>query len=267
MFVLLDNLFIFARYKIKFNMNNNFFKNRRTIRSYSNQQIDEVTLNSILEDAMRAPTTGNMQLYSVIITRDPKMKKLLAPTHFNQPTVENCSVMLTVCADINRFVKWCNVSNATPGFDNLQSLTAAFLDATIFAQQVVTIAEMKGIGTCYLGTVTYNAPQIAKILNLPKLVIPVACITMGYPQITPELCERLPLDAIAHSEHYRDFSNDEITQLYKAKDEFEPNAKFIKDNNKQTLAQVFTDVRYTKVANETFSKIFIDFIREQGFTI
>lgn len=248
-------------------MNTEFFNNRRTVRVYDNRDIDDNTLNDILEKAMRAPTTGNMQLYSVIVTRDPEMKKRLAPTHFNQPTVENCSVMLTVCADINRFKQWCKVSNATPGFDNFQSLISAFLDAAIFAQQITTIAEMNGIGTCYLGTVTYNAPQIAEILDLPKSVIPVACITIGYPKTLPDLCERLPLEAIAHKETYTHFSDEEIRSLYKAKDEFPPNAKFIEENGKASLAQVFTDVRYTKEANETFSRIFLDFIRRQGFEI
>lgn len=248
-------------------MENKYFSQRRTVRSYSDRSITEETLNNIIEQAMRAPTTGNMQLYSVIVSRDEDMKKRLAPTHFNQPTVTNCQVVLTVCADFNRFVHWCKVSDATPGYDNFQSFTTAMVDAIIFAQQIVTIAEMQGIGTCYLGTVTYNAPQIAEILNLPKRVIPVACITMGYPASDSSQCERLPLEAVMHCEQYHHYSDEEIIELYKAKDDFESNQKFISENGKQTLAQVFTDVRYTKEANETFSKIFLDFIRAQGFEI
>lgn len=248
-------------------MENNYFSQRRTVRSYSDKPISEETLKSIIEQAMRAPTTGNMQLYSVVTTRDEEMKRRLAPTHFNQPTVMGCQVMLTICADYNRFVKWCEVSDAVPGYDNFQSFISAMLDATMFAQQIVTIAEMQGIGTCYLGTVTYNAPQIAEILRLPKRVVPIACITMGYPASEPEQCERLPLEAVLHNETYHDCSDQEIKELYKAKDDFEPNQKFITENGKQTLAQVFTDVRYTKQANETFSKIFLDFIRTQGFEI
>lgn len=248
-------------------MKDNYFSQRKTVRSYNNKVIDNDTLNNIIEQAMRAPTTGNMQLYSVVITRDAEMKQRLAPTHFNQPTVTSCQVILTICADFNRFVKWCEVSNANPGYDNFQSFITAMLDATIFAQQIVTIAEMQGIGTCYLGTVTYNAPQIAEILDLPKRVVPIACITMGYPASEPEQCERLPLEAVMHHETYHHYSNEEITNLYKAKDEFEPNQKFISENGKQTLAQVFTDIRYTKQANEKFSKVFLDFIVQQGFKL
>lgn len=247
-------------------MNMEYFKNRRTIRNYTDKPIEDSMLRQIIEQAMRAPTTGGMQLYSVVVTRDKEMKEILSPTHFNQPTVKNCQVMLTICADFNRFNRWCRLSNANPGYDNFQSFMTATIDAVIFAQQIVTIAEMNGIGTCYLGTVTYNAPQIAEILKLPKNVVPVACITMGYPASQPDQCERLNVEAVMHNEHYRNDSDDEILRLFKPKDDFEPNQKFIKENGKQSLAQVFTDVRYTKEANETFSRIFCDFLNAQGFS-
>ena len=80
------------------------FKLRRTIRKYKNDQIPEKMLNELLEVAFRASTTGNMQLYSVIVTRDEENKKKLAPAHFNQPTVTTAPVVLTFCADFNRFI-------------------------------------------------------------------------------------------------------------------------------------------------------------------
>lgn len=248
-------------------MNTEYFKNRKTIRIYSNREIEDDLLKSIIEQAMRAPTTGNMQLYSVVITKDSAMKERLSPTHFNQPTVKNCQNLLTICADFNRFNRWCELSNAKPGYNNFQSFLTATIDAIIFAQQIVTIAEMNGIGTCYLGTVTYNAPQIAEILELPKNVVPVACLALGYPQAEPKQCERLPVEAIMHNEKYRKDSDTDILEFFKSKDQFEPNQKFITENNKETLAQVFTDVRYTRQANETFSKILLDFISSQDFKI
>ena len=60
----------------------------------------------------------NMQLYSVIVTRDKQMKERLAPAHFNQPMVTGAPVVLTFCADFNRFSKWCRERKAVPGYDN-----------------------------------------------------------------------------------------------------------------------------------------------------
>ncbi len=243
----------------------NYFSGRRTVRRYSDRPVSDGLLDSILEAAMRAPTCGNMQLYSVVVNRDPEMIARLAPTHFNQPSVLGCQVLLTVCADFNRFTRWCRLSNADPGFDNFLSFLNAATDALAFAQQIVTIAEMEGLGTCWLGTVTYNAAAISEILNLPQLVVPVAALTVGWPDEHPEQVERLPLKAIRHDETYRADSDEEIITLFKAKDEFAPNSRYVEENGKQTLAQVFTDCRYPRSMNEEFSKAFLECLRRKGF--
>jgi nitroreductase len=246
-------------------MDKNYFNTRHTIRKYSNQQVSDALINEIISDAMHAPTTGNMQLYSVVATRSNEMKERLSPTHFNQPSVKDASVVLTVCADFYRFERWCKVSNANPGYENFLSFITATIDAIIFAQQIVTIAEMKGLGTCYLGTVVYNAAEIASILDLPDRVIPVACITMGYPDGKGDESERLPIEAILHHEQYHHYTDNEIRELYKTKDEYPANEQYIKENNKETLAQVFTDVRYPRTVNEPFSDKLLEFIRSRKF--
>lgn len=243
----------------------NPFSTRRSVRQYSDREVPEALLNSILESAMRAPTCGNMQLYSVVVTRSEEGKKALAPAHFNQPMVTDAPVVLTVCADFNRFTRWCELSDADPGYDNFLSFMSAVADATIFAQQIVAIAESEGLGTCYLGTVTYNADMISEVLDLPELCIPVACITLGWPSGEGIETERLPLRAVVHEEKYRNDSDEEIIQLFKAKDDYAPNRQFIEENGKQTLAQVFTDVRYPRAMNEEFSTKFLALLRQKRF--
>lgn len=246
-------------------MDINNFKTRRSVRKYSDREVSRELLDSILEAAMKAPTCGNMQLYSVIVTRSEEGKKALAPAHFNQPMVTAAPVVLTVCADFNRFTRWCELSDADPGYDNFLSFMNAMADASFFAQQIVAIAESEGLGTCYLGTVTYNADKISDTLGLPDLCVPVACITLGWPAEDGVETERLPLGAIMHEEHYRSDSDDEIIDLFKAKDDYEPNRKFIEENGKQTLAQVFTDVRYPRTMNEDFSRTFLALLRAKRF--
>lgn len=245
--------------------NKEYFVNRRTVRRYSDRPVTDALLNELIEAASHAPTTGNMQLYSVIVTRSEEGKRALAPTHFNQPSVMGASVVLTFCADFNRFVKWCECRDAEPGYDNFQSFMTAVLDTTIFAQQFCTIAEMNGLGCCYLGTTTYNAPQIAEILGLPSRVVPVTTLTVGYPEGDTEVSDRLPVDAIIHNERYVDYTPERIDAIYAEKEARDDSRQFIEENGKKTLAQVFTDVRYTREANETFSKIYRDFIASQKF--
>lgn len=242
-----------------------YWTRRASVRKFSNQPVDMEQINTMLEQASHAPTTGNMQLYSVIVTSKKENLESLTPAHFSQPAMTGAPVVLTFCADFNRFVKWCELSGAEPGYENFQSFIAAVLDTVIFAQQFVTIAEMSGLGTCYLGTTTYNAPQIAKLLKLPKRVIPVLSVALGWPEGTVACSDRLPAEAIIHSEHYIDPTPEDITRYHAYKESLAENKQFVKENNKETLAQVFTDIRYPKANNEYFSKVYRDFIAQSGF--
>lgn len=242
-----------------------YFANRHTVRSYSKQEISDSLLTQIITQASHAPNTGNMQWYSVVITRDDAQKAALAPAHFNQPSVAGANVVLTFCIDLLRFEAWCRQREADPGYDNFQSFIAAIVDTTIFAQQVCTIAELHGLGSCYLGTTTYNAPDIARVLQLPERVVPVTTLTLGYPadgtQSGPTW--RLPVDAIMHSETYREPSPADIDRWYAPIEKSD--AHFAEENGKKTLAQVFTDIRYTREASEHFSKVYADFLRKNKF--
>jgi nitroreductase len=237
----------------------------RTIRKYKDTPVGEETVHQILEAGCRASTTGNMQLYSIIITRDETRKMALAPCHFNQPMVLNAPLVLTFCADFNRFNKWCKLRNAESGYDNFLSFVTAAIDALLVAQNVTVAAESLGLGVCYLGTTTYLAAKIIDILELPKGVIPVTTLTIGWPDEHPEQVDRLPLEAIVHQEVYHDYSDDNILIAYNEKENREDNRKFVAENDKETLAQIFTDIRYKKSDNITFSNMLLKVLEEQGF--
>lgn len=240
-------------------------KNRRTIRKYKQDDISAELLNQLLEEAFRASTMGNMQLYSVVVTRDPQMKAKLAPAHFNQPMVTTAPVVLTFCADFNRFSKWCRYRKAEPGYDNPISFLNAASDALLVTQNFCTLAEAHGLGICYLGTTIYNPDQIIETLQLPELVMPVATITVGYPDESPVQPERLPLEGILHEETYRDYAPEDIDRIYAAKEAMPENQHFVTINNKETLAQVFTDLRYKKADNEFMSEKMRETLKKQGF--
>jgi len=239
--------------------------NRTTIRKYSDKDVSQELLNEVLEAGCRASTTGNMQVYSIVVTRDNDMKEKLAPSHFNQPMVKNAPVTLTFCADFNRFNKWCKLNNAEPGYDNFLSFVTASIDALLVAQTVCVAAEAKGLGICYLGTTTYLAKNIIDTLKLPNGVVPITTVTLGWPDEKPVQIDRLPLEAVVHNETYKDYSDADIKNLYAEKEAREDNKAFVKENNKESLAQVFTDVRYKKADNVTFSNMLLSVLKEQGF--
>lgn len=242
-----------------------YFNTRRTVRQYTSKRVPDGEIAEMIEAASHAPTTGNMQLYSVVVTRSDEGKAALAPAHFNQPCLAGASAVLTFCADFNRFVKWCEMNDADPGYDNFQSFISAMLDTVIVAQQFCTIAEMRGMGCCYLGTTAWNAPQIADALGLPTLVVPVITVTLGYPDGDTAVSDRLPVEAIIHAEHYTDYTDEAIARFYTPKEQLEESRRFVAENGKTSLAQVFTDVRYPRDANEHFSKVLLEFLDAQGF--
>ncbi len=238
---------------------------RRTIRKYSSEDIVDDLLNDLLTEACRTSTTGNMQVYSIIITRNEMKKQELMPLHFNQSMVTEAPVVLTFCADFNRFNKWCRLRKADPGYDNFLSFITAAIDALLVAQTLCIAAEARGLGICYLGTTTYMAHEIIKILNLPKGVVPVTTVTLGWPAEKPEQVDRLPLEAVVHKEIYEDYSQEDIDNYFFGKEKRSDSEQFVKENNKETLAQVFTDVRYTKADNVQFSKLLLGVLKQQGF--
>lgn len=243
----------------------NILTKHRSIRKYTGATISDDMLDRILEAGCRASTTGNMQVYSIVVNRSAEMKKKLAGCHFNQPMVEKAPVVLTFCADFNRFNLWCRQNNAEPGYDNFLSFFTAAIDALLVAQNVCIAAESEGLGICYLGTTTYLAGKIIEVLGLPAGVVPVTTVTMGWPAENPMLADRLGLDAIVHRETYKNFSKEDITRLYAAREALPENRKFVEENQKKSLAQVFTDVRYKKTDNELFSGMLLDVLKKQGF--
>ncbi|WP_163717283.1 nitroreductase family protein [Mangrovibacterium lignilyticum] len=239
----------------------------RSIRKYKPTPIPNDLLRKILEAGTRASTTGNMQLYSVVVSRDQERKAALAPFHFNQPMVKEAPVLLTICADLNRFNRWCELRNAEAGYDNFLWILNALTDASLFAQNICLAAESEGLGICYLGTALYNAPEISQALELPKGVIPVTAITVGYPDQNPPLTDRLPLDAIIHDEKYTANTDDRINEIFSEKEALESSAQFVAENKKENLAQVFTDIRYKKADNLHFSAKLLKYLKEQGFEL
>lgn len=237
----------------------------RSIRKFTNQPINESDLNDILTAGSRASTTGNMQVYSMVVTTDKKIKEKLWESHFKQDMVKQAPVVITFCADFNRFNKWCKMRDANPGYDNFLSFFTAAIDALLAAQNVAIAAEKKGLGICYLGTTTYMAEHIISILELPKFVVPVTTLVLGHPDENPGLTDRLPLEAVVHKEKYGDFNEADIDKLYKEKEEMELTKQLLKENNKATLAQIFTDNRYTKTDNVAFSKSLLSVLEKQGF--
>ena len=238
----------------------------RSIRKFKDEKISKEVLNLILKAACSGSTLGNMQLFSIIVTEDKEMMCKAAPAHFNQPIATNAPLMLTFCADTHRFNKYCEYRDAeTTAYSNLQSYQWAVTDAIIAAQNACVAAESLGLGFCWLGTITYNCNDFIELFNLPENVMPVACISFGYPDENPPLTDKLPVEAMVHHEVYEDYNEVKINKLYKEKEEHPNTIALLKENNLENLAKIFTERRYVKADNEHFAEVLADALRRQQF--
>mgnify|MGYP002731573521 FL=1 len=238
---------------------------RTSIRKYSDKPVEEALLDRLMNEAARTQTMGNLQLYSVVVTRSDEMKRKLAPAHFNQPMVTEAPVVLTICADFHRTSVWARQRKAVPGYNNFLSFVNGAIDALLYTQTLCNLMDEEGLGYCYLGTTVYMPQMIIDTLNLPQQVVPLATLTVGWPAEKPQQTDRLPLDSFVHQEIYHDYTADDINRYYQLKESLEENQNFCKINNKETLAQIFTDIRYTKKDNEAMSAGLMEVLRKQGF--
>ncbi len=237
----------------------------RSIRKFKSEAINPATLRLALEAAARASTCGNMQCYSIVVSQSEDIVKQLSPCHFGQVERMNAPCVVTICADINRFSQWCELRDAEPRYDNFIWFINGAIDSLMAAQNLILEAEANGLGACVLGTTLYTAESIISILDLPKGVIPITSIALGYPDEMPELTDRLPLDAVVHFEKYHDYTPESINQLWAEREASAETTALLEENKLPNLAQIFTINRYNGEDNVKFSKSYFALLERQGF--
>jgi len=237
-------------------------KNHRSIRRFQARPIEADKMERILECGMRASNTGNMQIYSIIVTQDKANIETISKLHFGQGS--SAAAFLTVCVDVNRYHHWCRLNGCDEPYDNFLWLMSGTVDATLAAQNICVASESEGLGFCYLGTVMYNTKAIAEALQLPKWVVPVVTLCLGYPDEQPALSERLPLKGVVHHEYYHDYSDDDIRDVHRIREEFPFNQEMVRQNKTRNLCEIFTKIRYPRKDNTAISKALLQFIEEAG---
>lgn len=203
----------------------NTINSRVSLRKYDDREISNDDLEKIIESAIKAPTAGNMMMYSILKITDEKIKETLSKTCDNQPFIKNAKVILIFLADLQKWYDYfevCEVENIkAPGMNDFM---LGVDDAIIACQNAVVAAESLGIGSCYIGDIMENYEKHKKLLNLPDYTFPAAMITLGYyPKDMNKIYrDRFDKNYVVFENTYKKLDENELKNMFKHKEEDMP---------------------------------------------
>lgn len=245
----------------------------RSIRRFKSDPVADDLLDDILEAGIRASSYGNMNPYSIVVSRERVTRERLFVPLKNQQMVLDAPVLLTFCADFRTMRKWLRLNEAPDNFGDFFSFLVATIDVSLVAQNVALAAESHGLGICYNGATLANTHLVGEVLELPTGVVAITSIVMGWPDEDPSLRDRLPLAGLIHRERYHDHSDEEIAEIYKNRNEAGWNRymsrprlrEMVESSDVENLAQLYTTLKYTPDAHEEQSASLLTYLRRQGF--
>ncbi len=249
----------------------------RSIRQYKPDPLDDALVETVLQQAVDgSSSSGNLNTYSMILTRDRERKARLCVLHGDQEMIDQAPLLITFCADTYRTRRWLRLRGARDNFNNFEGFLVAAFDAIIVAQSVALGFESHGLGICFLGTTLWAADQIAEVLELPETCFPVTSLVVGVPNEDPGKRDRLPLRALVHSEKYQKltdeqflehFSEREVRGWNRYRSMGEEMVREMERLNITSLAQYYTsEIKYSPENSLAASKRLLDLLAVKGFT-
>lgn len=249
--------------------------NHRSIRQFKPDEIPQAILDEVLHEAIvGTSSSGNLNSYSMIVTRDPARKRRLYELHSEQEFVLQAPLVITFCADWHRTRQWLRLRGARDNFNNFLGYQVAANEAMLISQSVTLGFEARGYGICYMGTTLQAMGAIAEYLNLPETCLPITTIVVGVPDEQPERRERLPMQAYVHNETYRETSASELEDLYRAREDSGwqrymsmPHLRAMcEEGGITSLAQMYTSpYKYDPDAYAATSRQVLEALRGRGF--
>ena len=179
----------------------------KSIRKYKNKPLEKEKLELIIKSSQSAPNWCNGQQVSIISIKDSKLKEKMEKLCFNQKYISTCSVFLVFCIDFYRIkIAFEKSGKSNESFEKyitqLDTIIVGSHDVGIALGNAVVAADALGLGKVPIGTIRAKSLEVTKELNLPKYVIPLIGLCVGYPDDDPGIKPRLPMKAVCFDEKY-----------------------------------------------------------------
>jgi nitroreductase len=204
---------------------------RKSVRAYEKRDVSPEIKIHILEATLRAPTAGNLMLYSIIEVNDQSKKGALAKTCDNQPFISTAPWVLLFLADWQRWQDYFNIcgvkefatsQNLLPRQPEEGDLLLACNDAIIAAQTAVIAAESYGIGSCYIGDIMENCEAHQSLFDLPRYTFPICLLCFGYPtkqQLERKSTSRFAPEFIIFQDTYKRLNTVAFREMFREQHE------------------------------------------------
>jgi nitroreductase len=201
--------------------------NRKSVRAYEQKEISAEIKAEILKATLRAPTAGNMMLYSIVDVTDQKIKDKLAVTCDDQPFIAKAPMLWLFVADYQRWFDYfiasdvealCREKKVDMRKPEEGDLFLACCDALIAAQNAVIAAESFGIGSCYIGDIMEQYETHRELFNLPQYTFPICMLCFGYPtqqQINRKHTTRFDPKFIVFENQYRRLGREDFDEMFR----------------------------------------------------
>lgn len=185
-----------------------------TVRNYKPDPIPREWIETMVAAGQRAATSSNLQAYSAIAVTDAHTRAELAHWCGDQQHISDAPVFIAWCADLSKLDRACELRCLPHVHDYVENFLIAAVDVALVMQNAALAGESLGLGMCYIGAIRNHPREVIRLLNLPKLMFPIAGMTLGFPARELKQRPRLPLSAVLHWESYASAPVDDALLTY-----------------------------------------------------
>jgi nitroreductase len=176
----------------------------RSVRAFTEQPIPPKILETLIQAGQSAASSSFIQAYSVIRVTRPTVRAAVADAAGGQVWIERAAEFLVFCADLRRVDDACRRAGQGALEGYAEHGLAAVIDVALMAQNLLLAAESLGLGGVFIGGIRNDIQRVADLLKVPRLVVPVFGMCLGWPADEPEVKPRMPVGLILHQDQYQD---------------------------------------------------------------
>ncbi len=233
-------------------------ENRRSCRAFEEKPVDKETIKKLKELTLRAPSAGNMIMYSVLEVTDKDKKEQLAKICDNQIMITKAPIVWIFLADMTKWLEYFKLFECDKKVDlpirpvGIGDFHLSMQDAIIAGQTAALAAESLGLASCYIGDVIENYEKLQALFNLPPQAAPACMLIMGYPKdelFKKTLTKRPPFDSSVFMEN-----NYELPTKESLNYQYKDMEQFIKEHNIIQSDMCYADHYFKRKYSSDFMK-------------